>query len=79
MLPQKKGLKILNLRENELEDVGAIWLAKSISTLEKLESLDLSQNQVRRNETWYSLLPQSQQVTLILWVVGVLKINERDL
>ena len=54
VLPQKKNLRILNLRENELEDVGAIWLAKAISTLEKLENLDLTQNQVSR------LIPQPQ-------------------
>ena len=47
VLPLKKKLKVLNLRENEFEDVGAIWLAKAISSLEGLESLDLTQNQVR--------------------------------
>ncbi len=46
VLPLKRKLKILNVRENELEDVGALWLAKAITTLGSLESVDFTQNQV---------------------------------
>ena len=46
VLPGKLELQHFNLRENELEDDGAICIAKSISTLDKLETVDFSQNQV---------------------------------
>ena len=46
VLPKKKGLTLLNLRENELEDLGALFLAKAISSLQGLRKLDLTQNQV---------------------------------
>lgn len=46
MLPGKQRLTLLNLRENELEDSGAIFLAKAIAGLQHIQKLDLTQNQV---------------------------------
>lgn len=43
---QKSTLRRLNLRENELEDKGAIWIATALSSLSALETVDLTQNQV---------------------------------
>ena len=47
MLVKKPSLQVLNLRENELEDRGAIWIAKGLSELTHLEVVDLCQNQVQ--------------------------------
>ena len=47
MLVKKRSLRELNLRENELEDRGAIWIAKGLSELTQLEAVDLCQNQVQ--------------------------------
>lgn len=42
----KTKLRKLNLRENELEDPGAIALSKAVQSLASLQVLDLNQNQV---------------------------------
>ena len=47
MLVKKRSLREVNLRENELEDRGAIWIAKGLSELTQLEVVDLCQNQVQ--------------------------------
>ena len=45
-LTHMPNLRRLNLRENELEDPGALVLTQAIKGLQKLEFLDLTQNQV---------------------------------
>ena len=45
-LINKRCLKRLSLRENELEDAGAVEIARSQALNPALESLDLSANQV---------------------------------
>ena len=43
----KRALKRLSLRENELEDAGAVEVARSLALNPALEVLDLCANQVR--------------------------------
>lgn len=46
---KKQKLSALNLRENELEDRGAMLVAAGLRPLRSLKSVDLSQNQVQEN------------------------------
>ena len=46
MLVKQPSLQVLNLRENELGDRGAIWIAQGLSELTGLEEIDLCHNQV---------------------------------
>ena len=45
---QMENLKVLNIKENELEDDGALEIAKSLLGLKKLEVVDMRTNQIGR-------------------------------
>ena len=45
-IAKKKKLALLNLRENELEDRGALLIAAGLTPLTSLATVDLTQNQV---------------------------------